>query len=325
MDVRRATWLVLLAAALGGPFRAAQAQTPPSVPAGPSGSHLDDLLERQGPFVFAGRAFTVEKRYKRLPGRTDPDAQTLVSLEILDASGRVQYAKSLAYSLEGGSFSETCAADVENLDGSNGKGFLIESDCLPSAPLSGGPWEVLASVNDRIVPMGKPLVTEGEFGGFVPGAVTHAGPITRVLPDTINIRVWTGYFFATVPVRVDWMQRRLVPAQRCFYQSGQGLKEEGCEFPAPEVERAPVDQDLTFVRLFPESRESIGVPAHIVVKRDSIVEVLAGKALVRWEDLPDVVNLGVDDDIWLKVRIDGKEGWIHTQEDLNALGLQGSG
>ncbi len=24
---------------------------------------------------------------------------------------------------------------------------------------------------------------------------------------------------------------------------------------------------------------------------------------------------------WLKVRIDGKEGWIHSQEDFDALGM----
>ena len=24
---------------------------------------------------------------------------------------------------------------------------------------------------------------------------------------------------------------------------------------------------------------------------------------------------------WLKVRIDGREGWVHAEEDLNALGL----
>ncbi len=324
---RRATGLVILmlAAILGSAFHAAQAQTPPAVPAQPAGSPLDDVVERQGPLVLAGQTFTIAKRYKRLRGRTDPDAQTLVSLEILDVSGRVQHQESFPYSVERGAFLETCSADVENLDGNNGKGFLVDSGCLPSAPLSGGPWAVLAIVNGRIVPVGKPLVAEGEMGGFVPGAITRAGPITQVLPDTINIRVWTHYFFAAVPVRVEWSQQRLSLAQRCFYQGGQGLTEEGCEFPAPEVQRAPVDQDLTFVRLFSESREPGGTPAHVVVKRDSTVQILAGKVLVKWEELPDAISLGVDDDIWFKVRIDGKEGWIHTQEDLSALGLHASG
>jgi len=35
----------------------------------------------------------------------------------------------------------------------------------------------------------------------------------------------------------------------------------------------------------------------------------------------DNVSLRVDDDIWVKIRVDGKEGWIHTYEDLQTVGL----
>ncbi len=146
--------------------------------------------------------------------------------------------------------------------------------------------------------VGKPLVTEGEFGAFV----------------------------ATVPVRIDWLHGTLALAQQhCFYQTGHGIAEEGCEGSVQGVEHHPVDGDLTFVRLFVESRESQGMPAHVVVKPESRVEFLASKVRVRWEDAQDAVHLGVEDDLWLKVRIDGREGWIHTTEDFNALGLQISG
>ena len=82
---------------------------------------------------------------------------------------------------------------------------------------------------------------------------------------------------------------------------------------------------MTFVRLFQESNSRTGPPAHVVVKKDSKLEVLAGKLLVTWQEGPDAVNLSVDEDVWVKVRIDGKEGWIHTPEDLNAIGLFASG
>ncbi len=26
-------------------------------------------------------------------------------------------------------------------------------------------------------------------------------------------------------------------------------------------------------------------------------------------------------DVWLKVRIDGKEGWVYSEEDFSAIGL----
>ena len=32
-------------------------------------------------------------------------------------------------------------------------------------------------------------------------------------------------------------------------------------------------------------------------------------------------GVAADSDLWLKVRIDGKEGWMHSEEDFRALGL----
>jgi len=73
--------------------------------------------------------------------------------------------------------------------------------------------------------------------------------------------------------------------------------------------------------MFKESNTQTGIPEHVVVKKDSHVEILAGKVLVTLEELKSGINLGVGPDIWVKVRIDGKEGWIHTEEDLQAVGL----
>jgi hypothetical protein len=38
--------------------------------------------------------------------------------------------------------------------------------------------------------------------------------------------------------------------------------------------------------------------------------------------MDDAGSIGVlSKEPWLKVRIDGKEGWIHSQEDFDALGM----
>ena len=58
-----------------------------------------------------------------------------------------------------------------------------------------------------------------------------------------------------------------------------------------------------------------------MVKKDSQVEILAGKVLVTLQESGIGNDLGVAPDIWVKVRVDGKEGWIHTEEDLQAVGL----
>ena len=48
---------------------------------------------------------------------------------------------------------------------------------------------------------------------------------------------------------------------------------------------------------------------------------------MSWSADANNVTFGVspEGEIWLKVRIDGREGWIHSQEDLDAIGLAQAG
>jgi len=55
------------------------------------------------------------------------------------------------------------------------------------------------------------------------------------------------------------------------------------------------------------------------------VEVLEGAGEVVWDEGADSVGFRVAGDLWLKVRIDGREGWIHTDEDFEAIGLPAAG
>jgi len=92
-----------------------------------------------------------------------------------------------------------------------------------------------------------------------------------------------------------------------------------------EAEHITAEEDMTFVRLHQEADETSGTPQHVVVRRDSAIEFLAAETEVIWDEDANGVALSVSGDVWLKVRIDGKEGWIHTQEDLAAIGLPQAG
>jgi hypothetical protein len=286
---------------------------------------LQDVEERKGPFSFGGQTFTVVAHNKRVPGKQGDLAQALASLDIADAAGAVLHHEEFPHAVENGEFTDTCSVSVTPITGSNGAGLLLDTPCLPSDPISGGPWQIFGIVNGKLAPIGKPLHAEGEMGDFVPGKVSHMGNLTQILPDEMRIRLFTGYFFVSVPVRVNWMGGKLALAQHCLHQTGHGMAEGGCEMPIEGVERHPGEQELTFVRMFTESNGQIGTSAHVVVKKDSRVEILAGKVQVTWEEGQDGIGLGVADDIWVKVRIDGKEGWIHTDEDLQAIGLYRAG
>jgi hypothetical protein len=293
----------------------------PSAPGSVVALQLEEVEERKVPFTFGGQTFTVVMHSTRVAGKKGEFARALASLDIVDAFGTVAHHEEFPHPVENGEFSETCSATVNSISGSNGSGLLLDTGCLPSAPLSGGPWEIFGIVNGKLTRIGKPIYAEGEMGDFVPGKINHIGNLTEILADELRIRLYTGFFFISVPIRVNWMQARLELAQHCFYQTGHGAAEGGCEMPVEGIEQHGGGEELTFVRMFSESNEQIGTPAHVVIQKNSRLEILGAKVLVKWEEGKDNVGLGIGDDIWVKIRIDGKEGWIHTDEDLQAVGL----
>ena len=278
---------------------------------------IESVEERKGSFTIQGQTFTVVQHLKHT-GQMGAFDETLALLEIVDSGGVIQYRDDFPYAVEAGGF---CGASVKVISGSNGAGFLLDMACDPSAPESGGPWQILGLTNGKISPLGKPFSAAGRMGDFVPGKINKTGTFTQIMPDELRIRLFTGYFHVSVALRVDWWEGGLALAQHCFYQTGHGFAPDGCEMPVEDVERQPGEQELTFVRMFRESNAQVGIPEHVVVKKDSQVEILAGKVFVTLEESKSGINLDVGPDIWVKVRIDGKEGWIHTEEDLQAVGL----
>ena len=277
---------------------------------------VKDVEERKGPFTIKGQTFTVVQHLKHT-GQKGAFDETLALLEIVDSGGVVQYRDGFPYAVEAGGF---CGASVKVISGSNGAGFLLDMACAASAPDSGGPWQILSVTNGKISPLGKPFSAAGQIGDFVPGEIKKIGNLTQILPDELRIRLLTGNFYVSVALRVGWWEGGLALAQHCFYQTGHGLAPDGCEMPVEDVERLPSEQELTFARMFRESNAQ-GIPEHVVVKKNSQVEILAGKVFVTLEESKSGISLGVGPDMWFKVRIDGKEGWIHTEEDLQAVGL----
>jgi hypothetical protein len=285
----------------------------------------EDVEKRLGPFTLApGEDFFVVIHSRRLeiqPGKFD---EAVAWLDIRDASDTVQYHEDFAYTVEQGAFNDQCSVGAEMLKGSMSKGIMISALCEPSAPMSGGSVQIFGIVNGKLVPFGKPLYVEGDVEGFVPGAITKQGQVTIFSADMLKFKVFTGNVFVVLPLRINWLEGKLELGMHCYEQSGHGMVESGCEVPVVEVERYPSDEEMTFVRLFPESNEQL-IPEHVVVRKDSKVQVLAAKVRASLGEEKNSMGLGVEDDVWLKVRVDGKQGWIHSQEDFEAIGLPQAG
>lgn len=216
------------------------------------------------------------------------------SIRITDTGGAVQFERKLP---------EGATADVVRLAGRNGAGLLVTYEMKGSTPPARS-WEVLGVVEGQLKSFGLPILPDGGLAAEAPGW----DAALRV--DVLNFRVSAGNFFAIVPVEINWefggLRLAYILVKKCRM--------------AVEAARKPVE-GATTVRLFPGTDEEAGEPASVQVRKDSVVELLWSEGRVIWEEFDDHVALGVAEDIWLRVRIDGKEGYLHSPEDFEAVGL----
>lgn len=297
---------------------------------------IEEFRRQEGPFDLAGQRFTVVFQMKRLAGQgraADPDVrETLATMEIKDPGGRVHFRKTFPHEVSGDRFVETTGASAQLLRGRQGRGLLITYGILPSTPLGGESWQVFglfagppsAPLNGRLVPFSKPIVANGQLiTGKSGDRVVETSQEPGLQGDVLRFRVWAGNFLVIIPLRILWFRNTIGPAWQCVKMTPRGPKPI-CAL-GVEAERHPPEEDMTFVRLHREAEEGMGVAQHVVVKKGSKVEFLGVEAEVVWKENADSVSLGVSDDVWLKIRIDGREGWIHTQEDFQAIGLPQAG
>ncbi|MBI2815940.1 MAG: hypothetical protein HYX72_03275 [Acidobacteria bacterium] len=288
---------------------------------------LEDFQRSIGPLLVKDQRFTIVLHCKRLRGpgvRASGSEETVASMEIRNQAGLVVYQRSFPVGIDQDHFFETTEVSARRLEGKGGSGLLVVYGVEPSTPLGGGSYQVFGLFDGKLVPFSAPISLEGDLMEPEPASETVAktGTEPGLDGETLHFRVWTSNFFAIIPVRVDWLQAKARLGWRCMQMTSKGWQPI-CRFEV-EAQRIPA-QELTFVRLLPEPFEPESSAQHVVVKQTSKVEILEGAGIVEWNEDGDVVHLNVGEDLWLKIRIDGKEGWIHTQEDFSAIGLPQAG
>jgi hypothetical protein len=302
---------------------------------------------RLGPFSISGSDYTVVLHSKkRQPGSTQENGETVVAMEIRDAAGAMQYQRKFPYQEANDTFSDAWYVDARILAGTNGTGLLLSYnyDSEPSAPQRSYPdwWQVFGVAGGKLKPFGAPVSFEGQLG-WDAAAKTNiyksAGPLGP-RADALQFRIWTGHFRLIYPVRVDWAEGKMTPAQACDEQAAMGGSGEvlACQYEVlPEPDRQI--GNTTFVTLCSRPSEKCENSEKVVVKTNSKVVLLVAQVKARWnggvvtgpsgnsEKLMDAmddaggVGWAPNDELWLKVRIDGKEGWMHGEEDFHAFGL----
>ena len=294
-----------------------------------AGDRVEDAERRAGPFLISGQHYTVVLHEKRLANAPDTTlAQTLAGLEINDADGNVSYQKPFSYVVEQGHFQQNVSASAQLVSGQTGAGLLIYYREQDAASETGVPpirefWQLFGLVNGRLSPLGRPaLIGDGGGGRPFMGVMMRAanGTVSVInQPDMIEVRAWTGYFYVFIPLRVDWSHGGLAEGQRCMEMIGGGVKETGCDLRIEAVRKPPTDE-FSFARLLPEAEENPPSAQHVVIQKDSKVQILGSRAIANWTESDELIQPNLLD-IWLHVSIDGKQGWIHGEEDSAAIGL----
>ena len=294
---------------------------------------------RLGPFPIAGHDYTVELETKKIqPGSTGERGDTVEAMEIRDAEGAVQYRRTFPFMVAKEDYFESWSVSVFLLIGTNGTGLLVSYDVYsePSAPEteSTGWFQIFGVVKGKFVPFGAPLEVQGGLmDEYIDGHTYNAARPLGAQADAIEFKAWTGHCRLIYPVRVDWTQGKLSQAQECTKSAG--ALTTGCEYQVVPEDKL-YTEGITFVRLWAKPDEHSGQPVKTVVHKDSKVALLTALVATRWVAgnavgpsaeskglIDDAGGFGVaaDTDLWLKVRIDGKEGWLHSEEDFRALGL----
>ncbi len=301
----------------------------PQQPGTSEGGRMEDAEQRVGPFAIAGQNYSVVLHQKRLPSASDPAlAQTLAAVEIRDAAGNVSYQKTFSYAIQQGRFQRSLSASAQLVTGKTGAGLVIHyreqtASAQAGVARASESWQLFGMVNGKLAPLSKPLpLGEGMAGGPFMGVMMRAanGQVSVISqPDTIEVRAWAGNFSVFVPLRMDWNHGGLTQGQRCMEMIGGGLQETGCDMRVEAVRR-PSGDEYTFARLFVEANENMGNPDHVVLQKDSKVEILGSRAIVTWKENGELIQPEISG-VWLHLRIDDRTGWIHGEEDFAAVGL----
>ena len=293
---------------------------------------IESYERRIGPFNINDREFTVILKLIKYQGASKSFDETVKSFSIVDKEGKIHYQKSFDVEYSNGDFAQSLGIWAYALDSSDEKGFLQESGKLkeitlkgqagvglivyygitPSAPSSGVSCQVFALKGEHLLPLFSPLTVYGQIFDLPRGS----NPNTVKLFDgnTMKFGVWTGWFEVIVPVKVlDELRVVTLHFNSTF----------GFNAFDVIVDRRPNEED-TFVRLF-NHPEASSIPRHMIIRKETKVEFLWAYAKVSIGSNGTECAISINDMPWLKVRIDGKEGFVRDAEDLVALGIHSAG
>jgi hypothetical protein len=331
--------LLLIVFAAASPCQVTPSGAPPISP------RLRESVTQQGPFAIADQQYTVLFHYQVLSGgasHTPASARsTLSQVEIGHPQGPAVYQESFSYAVSQGRLQQNLTAMASIVPGNGGDVLIIRflDHAAESADGASGLaqewWQLFTVVNKEFKPLGPPLPlgqgTDITVNHAVAAVMTKGG--IEVVPmastaEVLALPAWTGNFYAQVPMRFDWAHGQWGEGEACYRNADGSLTERGCimQLEAVPQPRSP-DADIVAVQLFSgpnaDGDDVMDGPRNVLVTPTSRVEVLEMQGIAQWNKAgPQGQGVACTlSDVWLRVRLDGQEGWVHGQDAFDALGL----
>ena len=261
-----------------------------------------------GPFALDGQKYTVKlsvvcyKETKHGGRCTEDDEINVKTVKIEDGHGKVQFEKKFPEAFS--HLEERHEVVVTPLEGREHQALELAYEQLPTHANTGVAIQVFAVKDGALEAMNEePLEFYGQLGALPDGSVRYTKRLDA--DDSLPIYVLTSYFYIREPVRLDWSEFRLRRQRKGEFEVAQE---------APFRIRPDV-QANGHIELY-AAPDKTAAANGVDVTRASEVEVLRAV----FSEAPPEQHSSAND-VWLKIRIDGKEGWIIGTDDYTAVGL----
>jgi hypothetical protein len=291
--------------------------------------HLVESVRQLGSFTLGGQPFTATFHEQTIsPTPKSGPASTVSGLDILDAGSNVVYQESFAVSYVDGRFAQTLSVSGSRLNAAGGQALVLRFLEDPSDSGGNETWQMFTLVNGTLKRYGAPLPLgqgTGTVNGVLTGVMLQGGIGVVPLASTaepVEFQVWAGSFFVAVPVRIDWGSGQWSEAEECFVTEGGSLRPAGCNMKV-SLGRLSIS-DGAVVTIYPQPKEDAYAARQIPLRTNSAIEFPAARARASWQNRGERFSCSFDD-LWLHVRIDGADGWVHSPADFAALGLPPAG
>jgi hypothetical protein len=261
-----------------------------------------------GPFPIDGQEFTVKLNvicYKELQHEgvcNEDDEETVSSLRIVDEKGKSHFGKSFPISPVHKIGRHR--VDVTLLEGREHQALELTYEDLPSPPRTGESIQLFGLRDGTLKPLDlEPLEFHGGPADLPAGQLKDSQHLLE--NDILRIYALTTYFYIVTPVRVNWKDFRLEQQDSGDFDVAD----------QPPYQVRPDIESERVIHVYPspdKSTPSVGVN----LTPQSGVQLLKARFNAAPPDEHDSAN-----DTWLKIRIDGEEGWILGVDDYTALGL----